>query len=299
MKSEPILYIKLILVSVFWGGTFIAGRVATRSMDPLTIAFSRFLVASVFLSFYLTARDYGWVVPDLRQTILLTAAGMTGIVAYNLLFFNGLKLIEANRASLIVALNPALIMVAAGLLGMEKFTRERLLGIPLALFGVSIVLTSGDYSNIAAGLGKGEVLILGCVLSWVTYTILGRVLVQGLSPLVVTTYSSIAGCLGLMIPAVLRLRGGIDADPWAVVAVLFLGIFGTSLAFVWYYEGVQQLGPTRAGVFINLVPAWGVLLSALILGERIVPASLLGGIIIVGGVLLTNRRRLSQSQHAP
>lgn len=299
MKSEPILYIKLILVSVFWGGTFIAGRVATRSMDPLTIAFSRFLVASVFLSFYLTTRDYGWVVPDLRETILLTAAGMTGIVAYNLLFLNGVKLIEANRASLIVALNPALIMVAAGLLGMEKFTRERLLGIPLALFGVSIVLTNGDYSNIAAGLGKGEVLILGCVLSWVTYTILGRVLVQGLSPLVVTTYSSIAGCLGLMIPAALRLRGGIDVDPWAVVAVLFLGIFGTTLAFVWYYEGVQQLGPTRAGVYINLVPGWGVLLSALILGERIVPTSLLGGIIIVGGVLLTNRRRPPRSQRAP
>jgi drug/metabolite transporter (DMT)-like permease len=183
-------------------------------------------------------------------------------------------------------------MVVAGWLGMERFTGERIVGVFLALFGVSIVLTDGRFTDIGTSLSKGEYLMLGCVLSWVMYTVLGRILVQEFSPLVVTTYSSIAGCLGLSIPAILSMQNGISYHLIAISAVLYLGIFGTTLAFVWYYEGVKKLGPTRAGIFINLVPVWAVLLSALLLGEHIAPMSLLGGLVVIVGVLLTNRKRL-------
>lgn len=284
------LYVKLVLVSLFWGGTFIAGRVATRTMDPITIAFFRFMVASIFLAAFLTTRERNWTKPTRRQWLLIIAASLTGIVSYNLFFFNGLKIIAANRASLIVALNPVVIMLAAGLLGMEKITGQRAVGILIALFGVSIVLTNGNYSDLGSSVGSGELFILGCVGSWVIYTIIGRVLVQELSPLVVTTHASIAGSLGLLIPAGLQMRTNIGFTPGAILAVIFLGIFGTGVAFVWYYEGVQKLGPTRAGIFINLVPGWGVLLAAIVLGETVVLTSLLGGVVIVLGVLLTNQR---------
>lgn len=284
------LFVRLTFVSLFWGGTFIAGRVATRTLDPIVIAFFRFLLASIFLVAYSASRQRHQGRPDLRQIGMLAAAGLAGIVAYNLFFFNGLRLIEANRASLIVALNPAAIMFAAGLLGMERLTPVRILGVLLALFGVSLVLTGGDYANLESSFGTGELLILGCVLAWVTYTMLGRALVQEISPLQFTTYSSVVGALGLMIPAVIKMIAGIQLEPAAVLAVIFLGLFGTALAFVWYYEGVQTLGATRAGVFINLVPGWGVLLGALILDEKIATMALVGGAVIVGGVLLTNRR---------
>jgi drug/metabolite transporter (DMT)-like permease len=292
MKTNLLLFFKLVLVSAFWGGTFIAGRVATRTMDPIVIAFFRFLVASLLLAIYLGMKDRKCIKPNLRQLMLVLAAGLTGIVSYNLFFLNGLKHIEANRASLIVALSPAAIMVVAGWLGMEKLTGERIVGVLLALFGVSIVLTDGRFADIGTSLDKGELLILGCVLSWVMYTVLGRILVQEFSPLVVTTYSSIAGCLGLTIPAILNMQNGISFNLSAISAVLYLGIFGTTLAFVWYYEGVEKLGLTRAGIFINLVPVWAVLLSALLLSEQIAPMSILGGLVVIMGVLLTNRKRL-------
>jgi drug/metabolite transporter (DMT)-like permease len=209
-------------------------------------------------------------------------------------FFSGLRIIEANRASLIVALNPAVIMISASLLGMEKMTSQRTAGILIALLGVWIVLSNGRITDIDGSLGTGEIFILGCVVAWVAYTIIGRTLVEELSPLQFTTYSSIVGCLGLSVPAMMSIRTGLEIQLDAILAILFLGVFGTALAFVWYYDGVKRLGPTRSGIFINLVPVWGVLLSALLLSERIPISSIAGGIVIMAGVLHTNRRSQSR-----
>lgn len=288
MKNPASLYIKLILVTLFWGGTFIAGRIASAALAPAVSAFGRFLVASLFLAAVLWSRGRGWPRPSRRQWGLILAGGLTGIVLYNLFFFSGLRLIEANRASLIVALNPIVIMLSAGLLGMERLTGRRILGALIALTGVTVVLTRGDFSSIRGSLGLGEVLIFGCVFSWSAYTLIGRKLVGSLSPLVVTTYSVLAGCAGLFFLAAPNLGQAQGAPLPVWLAIAFLGIFGTGLGFVWYYDGVKAIGAGRAGIFINLVPGWAVLLSALLLGEQIVPATLIGGVVIVAGVTLAN-----------
>jgi drug/metabolite transporter (DMT)-like permease len=288
MGNSPRLYLKLVLVTLFWGGTFIAGRIASAALAPAPGAFGRFVVAALFLVAVLWSRRGGWPKLDRGQWGLILAGGLTGIVLYNLFFFSGLRLIEANRASLIVALNPIMIMLSAGLLGMERLTGRRLLGALIALAGVAVVLTRGDFSALGGSIGLGEVLIFGCVFSWSAYTLIGRKLVGALSPLVVTTYSVLAGCAGLFFLAAPDL-GQFRTAPLEVwLAIAFLGIFGTGLGFVWYYDGVKAIGPSRAGVFINLVPGWAVLLSVLLLGERIVPATLIGGVVIVAGVTLAN-----------
>lgn len=290
MENRLTLYVKLVLATIFWGGTFIAGRVAASTLDPLVIAFLRFLTASILLAAFLTIGRESWKKLNWKQFALVLGGGLTGIVAYNMFFFSGLKIIEANRASLIVALNPAAILIVAGLLGMERITSQRITGILIALLGVWVVLSNGRVADIGESLGFGELFILGCVVSWVAYTIIGRILVQEFSPLQFTTYSSVAGCLGLFIPAMMSMRAGVDFRLDAILAILFLGAFGTALAFVWYYDGVKNLGATRAGIFINLVPVWGILLSALLLAEQIQITSIMGGIVILTGVLLTNRK---------
>ena len=74
------------------------------------------------------------------------------------------------------------------------------------------------------------------------------------------------------------------------LSVLYLGAVGTVLGFVWYYEGVVAIGPARTAVFNNLVPVFGVALSALLLGEPILLSMVIGGALVIGGVTLTNRR---------
>jgi drug/metabolite transporter (DMT)-like permease len=136
---------------------------------------------------------------------------------------------------------------------------------------------------------RGELLMCGCVLSWATYTLLARKVLVRVPPLVATAYSTLAGMLVLVACAMpfvsVQKLAAIPLEVWA--AGIFLGLFGTTISFTWFMDGVSTLGATRAGQFINLVPVFAVALSMLVLGERPSPLSLLGGLLVVGGLLVT------------
>lgn len=291
MSQKTLLYIKLVLVTLFWGGTFLTGQITSKAISPVLGAFGRYAVASIYLIVMLVLREGKWPRPNWKQALLIAAAAATGIVAYNLFFFSGLKLIPTNRASLIVSLNPIMIMSLASLFGIERINLRQGIGTIVALLGVAVVLTRGDLAEIQASVGPGELFILGCVLSWGLFTLIGRKLMEGMSPLAINTYASIIGGLGLLIPAVKQMPELAGAG-WPVwLSIAYLGVFGTGLGFVWYYDGVRDIGPTRTGIFINLVPAWAILLGALFLQEQILPVTLLGGLFIIAGVTITNLAR--------
>jgi drug/metabolite transporter (DMT)-like permease len=110
------VYIKLFLAAVFWGGTFIAGRVVAKDVGPFAASFLRFAIASVFLLFITWRVDGKLPAIKKAQIIPIILLGMTGVFAYNVLFFKGLKIIEAGRASLIIANNPIFITLFASCL---------------------------------------------------------------------------------------------------------------------------------------------------------------------------------------
>jgi drug/metabolite transporter (DMT)-like permease len=285
-------YLLLTLTAAFWGGTFIAGRSLADHIDPLSAAFLRFAVATLLLWAWVAWRHRQ--VPTLsgRQAVAVVLLGLTGIVAYNLFFFAGLKSVEAGRAALIVAINPVIITLASRLLFREPLTGRRASGVVLSLCGAVVVIARGDLGALlSGGVGIGELLLLGCVASWSIYTLIGRRVLGRLSPLVAVAYASAAGTilLGLLV----GIRGGFDArllsEPVVLANIGYLAVFGTVLAFVWFYAGVQTIGATRAAQFINLVPVSGVLLGALILNEPITPSVLGGGLMVVLGLWLTNR----------
>ncbi len=285
-------YLKLTLTAVFWGGTFIAGRILALDVPPFSAAFLRFVCATVFLFGFLYTRGRR---PSfsLSQWAWLLFLGATGIFAYNAFFFSGLKHIPASRASLIIACNPALIALASSLLYRERLGMVGSAGIVLSVFGAVIVLSKGDPAAVwRGGVGVGDGLILGCVASWVAYSLGGKRIMKTVSPLTAVAYSCLIGMLLLSIPATVEgvwthlFRYEISA--WA--SLFYLGFFGSFLGFLWYYEGIQAIGPARAGVFINLVPLSAVLMGVGFLGERIEASLIFGALLICLGVGLTNRR---------
>lgn len=292
IHRQSAVYVKLFLTAVFWGATFIAGRHVSQDMGPFTIAFLRFAMASVLL-LSLTWRKEGRF-PRLtwRQLMLVALLGMTGVFTYNVLFFKGLHLIEASRASLIVATCPAFIAVASALFLREKLGLVQTIGIPLSVLGAAVVISQGDLRRIlTGGVGLGELCILGCVLCWAAYSLIGKAVMRRLSPLVSVSYSSAIGALALAAPAategLARDVGHASLADWASIA--YLAVFGTVLGFVWFYEGVQLIGATRAGLFINFVPISAVILAAVMLGEPITWSLAIGAILVLLGVYLTNR----------
>ncbi|UJX39762.1 DMT family transporter [Desulfovibrio sp. JY] len=287
------IYCKLIGSAVLWGGTWVAGRILGRYMGPFSAAFMRFLLASIFLVF-LTARLEGRVPKLTRQTLpwlLLLAA--TGIFAYNALFFAGLRTVPAGRAALIVASIPAVVALFSALLFKERFTVAKACGIAVSFAGVGLIVSGGDPGALLRqGLSFGDVCIFGCVLTWAAYTLAGKKAMERVAPYGAVTWSCILGAAMLLPPA---LATGLVRDVAAagVVAwgcLLFFGILATGFGFSWYYEGVRAIGPTKAGVFINLVPVTAVFLGWLLLGEPLSSSLALGGTLVLAGVWLTNRK---------
>ena len=131
--------------------------------------------------------------------------------------------------------------------------------------------------------------MFGAISSWAAYTIIGRVALKNLTPIAATTYATLWGLAFLACGAASE---SIDwsAFTWQVWAsIVYLGAFGTVIAFIWYYEGVKALGPSRTAVFNNLVPAFGIVLALLVLGEPILLSMVVGGLLVIMGVTLTNR----------
>lgn len=287
------IYVKLILTALFWGGTFVAGRLVAQNVGPFSIAFLRFAVASILL-LLLTWRLEGRL-PGMNkhQIILVIVLGMTGIFTYNVLFFKGLKLIEAGRAALIIATCPVFITLCSAFFLKEKINLIKGLGILISVCGAIVVVSRGNVKDIFAGsLGMGELYIFCCVLCWVAYSLTGVAAMKSLSPLACVSYSSAIGAIALSIPAVfeglIQNIGRQSVTDW--LCITYLGIFGTVIGFVWYYQGVERLGPTKAGLFINFVPVFGVLSAFLILGESITLSLATGAALVISGVYLTNKK---------
>jgi len=287
-------YIKLIFTAFFWGGTFIAGKGLAGQVTPYSAAFLRFAIASFFLVLLVIKTEKRLPGINGRQAISILLGGLTGIFAYNILFFTGLTMINANRASLIIATNPIFISLASALLFKERLTLLKLSGLILSVSGALVIISDGSPADIfKTGIGKGELAIFGCVASWVSYSILGKPLMKNFSPLVAVCYSSLAGTALLFFPALFK---GVffhipdyGIQEWG--CLFYLGFFGTVLGFYWYYQGIKRIGPTKSGVFINFVPVSALILAYFILDEPVTRDIILGAVLVVSGVFLTNYSR--------
>ena len=289
-KPSGMVYVKLLLTAVFWGGTFIAARVLARDVPPFSAAFLRFAIACLFL-IPLTLKHEGRLPPLKRAQVLpVVLLGMTGVFAYNAFFFTGLKLVPAGRSALIIANNPVFISLFSALIFKERLTPVKMFGIMISVAGAIIVVSRGDvHMLVQGGIGRGDLLIFGCVASWVTYSLIAKAAMKDLSPLVSVCYSTVAGTALLSVPAVAEgLPGRISAlglAQWGGVA--YLAVFGTVLSFIWYFQGIQRIGPMKASLFINFVPVSAVTMAYFILGEPLTVSLLVGAVFVVCGVFLT------------
>jgi len=280
------------MVPAIWGGTFVAGKIVVASLTPLMGSFARYSIACVALLVAAFALEGGLPRLTTRQWLATFLLGLVGVFAYNLFFMGALTRLPASRAALIIALNPAITIAISAVVLKERLSARRWAGVALALFGVAIVVSRGDFTSFASGgVGAGELLMFAAVISWALYTILGRKVLGGLSPLAATNYAALWGTLLLGLTAAPHFDtlhpGQFD---WRMIASLsYLGVLGTALAFVWYYMSVKKVGASSAAIFNNLVPVFGVAISVLVLGEPLMLSMLVGGAVAIAGVMMVSR----------
>lgn len=297
MKSTPdrLTYCKLAAVTMIWGGTFVAGRYLADQIHPLLAATLRFFLASLALLLFMGFSRIRLVRPSPRQMGQLAVLGFFGIFFYNLCFFYGLQYINASRASLIVALNPAVIAVTCWLVFKERLSRGKWSGIVLCVVGAATVIVSRDPQLLrhTADAWVGDLLILGCVVGWGVYSLFSRDLNHSLGPLQTVTWSVLLGAL--MLSVTTFVTGGFTLDAFGrlhgpqLSSLAYLGVLGSALAYIGYYDAIRRIGPTRSGVFIALNPLTAVICGALLLDEQLTMPMLAGAASILLGIYLCNK----------
>ena len=292
-------HLRLLGMAVIWGASWPWGRVVAQSMPPLTGAALRFLLAGIALLVWLLSAQGTAPLRRLSgaQWLGLSAAAASGICAYAVFFMYGLQSVAAGRASVVVALNPVLTLLLAAWLFRERLNLGIVLGMLLAVSGALTAITQGHPLKLLnGGMGRGELLLLGCVVSWSAYTLLGRKVLKGIDALTATTVAAVLGSLMLLLAAawiegVAGWQQVFVAPLKAWVSIAALAFGATTLSYSWYFRGVQHLGVGVAAAYIVLVPIFGILSSALMLGEPLHASLAWGGLLAAGGMMWMNLAR--------
>lgn len=266
----------------------VADRVIAE-FTPLELTFLRWLGAFPIL-FVLTL----WIERQHRDKWQLAAKewwihliqAVLGMVGYTLLLYAALDTTSPVNASVISAVNPALIALAAVVVLGERIRRGGVLGIVISFIGVVIVVLLGGPSGPASlSIVPGDLLLLGAIATWTAYVIISRRIQT--PPITATTVQ--VGLSALMLAPVMAVVG-IHAQPsaegwWGLALII---IFPSALAYLLWNVAVTQLGPSRTGVFLNLLPVFTAII-AVALGDSITVWQVIGGLIVLAGVYLTTR----------
>jgi len=277
----------MLLVCLIWGFNFSITKSAFDQIPPLPFTAIRFAISSLLLWLVLRVVEGPVRLPPgaLKRLVLL---GLMGNTFYQLAFMLGLARTTATNSALILSTVPTVVAVFAGVLGLERITTRMRWGIALGTLGVVLVIATRGV-GFDRGTFTGDLLTVLAVLCWAGYTVGLRRVPGGVSPLRVTTITTLVGSPGLVLvglPGVLRLDWG-AVSPGAWLAVAYASVLSLVVAYLLWNRSVKAIGGTRTAIYMCLTPLVAVLGAWLLLGERPHPLQGIGALFIITGVLLT------------
>jgi drug/metabolite transporter (DMT)-like permease len=225
----------------------------------------------------------------------LIALSAFGLLGYNLLLYAALEHTDAFSASLINAFNPALITLAATIFLRERLTLTAIGGVLIALAGV---LSGGDPATLlGTGFGTGELFMIGAIAAWTAYTITGR-LTPKIPPITATALQA-AITVTVLTPISLATGGPVlPATAEAITSLAFIAVFPSVLSYLLWNRALTVFPAGSAGVFLNLITVFTAAITILA-GHPYTAAQVLGGLIVIAGVVLTNAPSLRVGQNRP
>jgi drug/metabolite transporter (DMT)-like permease len=284
----------LTLAPLFWAGNVIIGRAMRQDIPPVAMSFWRWTIAALILLPF-TWRELWEQRRTVRQRLrVLALLGLFGVTCFNTLCYIGLQTTSATNGALLNSVVPVLIVVMSWLFLRERVRLRQGAGIALSLAGVVLIIARGD-ADVLLGLrfNTGDLWFLTAMVLWSFYTLLLRHKPATLSPHAFLASIVLLGLppLALAYGAEVALCGAFALTPGTVATLGYFGLFPSVLAFLCFNRGVAALGPNRAGVFVHLLPVFGILLSALFLDERPHWYHLAGMLMVFCGIYLANSAR--------
>jgi drug/metabolite transporter (DMT)-like permease len=286
----------LLLTTLFWGGNAVAGKLAVGHVSPMLLTTARWGLALVILLIIGLPRLRADWPKVQRNALYLAALGGVGFSIFNIALYSAVAYTSAINVSIEQAGIPMLILIGNFLLFRLHATWAQIAGFLVSLLGVALTASHGDLARLLAlDLNFGDALMLAAVTGYAGYTIALRFKpdIHWQSLMIALT----AGAFITSVPfAVMEFAAGaaILPDPLGWAIILYTVIFPSILAQIFYVRGVELIGANRAGLFVNLVPVFGTLLSVVALSEAFYAYHAIALALVLGGIWLaeTSGRKL-------
>ncbi|OGU68027.1 MAG: multidrug DMT transporter permease [Stygiobacter sp. RIFOXYC12_FULL_38_8] len=281
---------KPLFAVLVWGLSFIATKRALIEIKPEAIVFIRQLLGISFLlfvalrqkqSFQINLRDHRWV-------FLLAL-----VACFHLwIQITGLQWTSASNTGWIIGITPVFMTILALIFFKEKISKQQLVGIIISFAGLILLVSKGDLSSIDIINNKGDVLIISSSLTWAVYSMASKKATLNYSPVMTTLYLFIIVAI-LISPFAINKENiaavvSLSLGGWS--AILFLGILCSGVAYVLWAQALTEMSASRVGAFLYIEPFVTFFGSWILLGEQITFLMLVSGLIIIGGVVLVNRK---------
>ena len=286
-KSRAGVYFLVILAMIFWGFSFVTFKIANESFRPITIVALRLFVSIFFLfGFALLFKRLNRIKKKDQKWFLLMA------IAEPFFYFlgeaYGLTMVTATIGAVIISTIPLIVPFGAYYLYKEKLTPMNYLGLVISFGGVLLVVLNKSGGLAARPLGI--LLMFVAVLSAVSYTLIVKKLADNYTPITITAYQSFYGLL-MFLPFFLIFElphlEFSKASTQSILAVSYLGVFGSGICFIIMAMAIRELGAAKSNIFANLIPVVTAILSFFLLKEAMPLLKILGIFIVILGLLLS------------
>jgi drug/metabolite transporter (DMT)-like permease len=283
-------YLLLALTALFWAGNAVVARALHELVPPVTLAFWRWTLASLILLPFVMRPMYDQRALLRRYWRRLALLGALGVTGFNIFLYSALQTTTATNGVLINSVTPLLIVLAGWALFGVRMTRWQQAGIVLSLSGVAVIVSRGDSAVLAQlDFNRGDFLLVGGAVSWALYTVFLRWRPPGIGTRAFLGATIMIGA-ALLLPLYLVEMAGARSAVWnaaAAAGLIYCAVFPSILAYLFWNRGVHQVGAGRAGLFLYLVPVFGIVLAVAFLGERLHPFHLTGAVLIFTGITIS------------
>jgi drug/metabolite transporter (DMT)-like permease len=291
--SDALLYTLIGFMVSFWSLNFIVGKVALREFPPLLLSGLRTAVAGAMILpvyWWDARRNPGAARWRRRDVPLLLLLAMFGVALNQLFFTLGLWRTSVAHAAILMGMTPVLVVLLAGMAGLERITSAKILGMGVALCGVAVLTVSR--SRGAPTSIPGDLFIFLASLAFAVFAVLGKRVTERHGSITVSTFAYVGGAL-MLAPVTLWQSAefsyrSVSAAGW--VTLLYMAAFPSVVCYLIFYYALTYIPASRVSAFSYLQPLTATVLAIPLLGEPVTLTLAAGGALVFAGVYVTERR---------
>ncbi len=280
--------ILLLLTSLFWGGNFVVGKSLVGHASPMTLTTIRWIIAVICLVPLVWWKEKK-ILPPRKAIFPLFLMGFTGAFLFNILQFLALEHTTAMNVGLISTLNAISIAVFSVIFLKEKINFRQIMAMIFSFIGVVLVLSKGNINFLLSlHFNRGDLWMIAAVCVWGVYSVCSKWAMTKTSAMMSTLYSAIFGLI-ILLPLNISHFTIVNVNPSFILATIYTGVISTVVCMVLWNLGVQKLGATTAGIFLNFNPIFTSILAFIFLHEQLTWIQGIGtGIVILGCYLFSH-----------